>query len=555
MYEKRQHCWISGFYEEAVLNWCHKEFNQNNPQALFVQADVLLSQAERGKETATAVYLMERAAKMEYVPAVLAMGQMFEFGWSVHRDEKTAVKWYQKAAALGSGEASAFLKELRRKRRRRVWLAGTVCLTVAGIGLLRFLLPADGIRVHRDTALLSCQTHAEFTQALNELVSRYDTDQMLSGQEKTGRLLLKYEGAGIDLSRFPAACVIVDAEQYCVIQFSTPEEAEEQLAALRQIPGVLFVSQDAYSVSTEGTSPSDAFHSSGLPYVSAYNGVTYYSWGVEFMGLDRLAAWLMTRQTTPVTVAVLDTGVEPCKENQHRILEGADMVMPSRGNGWHDTDGHGTHVAGTIMDCTWGLDVSILPVQVFSRKGYASESSVVQGLRYAIDSNVDLINLSLGNDLDAPVSGDTCDSAKDYYIQQAIENGIVVVAAAGNGDDDGNPVSTNMECPAHMDACIVVGACDSNGWIAPFSNYGASVDVCAPGVDVISYCLGGTFACKSGTSMAAPHITALAAMLRLYMPDKTPGQIEKYIKEYCFQGGDSAYYGKGLAWAGWFAGD
>ena len=155
-----------------------------------------------------------------------------------------------------------------------------------------------------------------------------------------------------------------------------------------------------------------------------------------------------------------------------------------------------------------------------------------------------------------PTSPDAvCNGAKDYYIQDAVDQGIVVVVAAGNGDDYGNPVSTTGECPAHLGNCIVVAACDNRDRLASFSNYGESVDVCAPGVDVVSYYPGDTFAALNGTSMATPHVSALVAMLKMIMPNKTPAQIEKYITDYCIDMGNDMYYGAGIPWTGFFAGD
>lgn len=136
---------------------------------------------------------------------------------------------------------------------------------------------------------------------------------------------------------------------------------------------------------------------------------------------------------------------------------------------------------------------------------------------------------------------------KDDLICQAVASGITVVVAAGNGDKYGNPVDTAETDPAHIEECIVVAAYDSRRRIAGFSNYGASVDVAAPGVDVVSYGNGDEFLVSlSGTSMAAPHISALAAMLRLYLPDASPAQIEKYIKDYCLPMGNALYWGEGI---------
>ena len=291
---------------------------------------------------------------------------------------------------------------------------------------------------------------------------------------------------------------------------------------------------------------------SAVPYTSPYSGEVYYSWGVEYLGRDRLAAWLKDRNTSPVTVAVLDTGVEPCDENAHCILEGTDVTNPGS-NGWTDDAGHGTHVAGTIIDCTWGLDVSILPVRVFVGET-TSDSYVAAGLKYAIESGADVINMSLGGSCVCGADG-SFGSPIDYYVTEAWNSGIVVVVAAGNGDENGVPEDTAVCCPAHMTDCIVVSACDSTGKLGSFSNYGDTVDVCAPGVEVLSYYPGDVLAALDGTSMAAPHISALAAMLNLYLPDKTPEQIEKYIGDYCTDMGDPAGYGEGIPWAGYFAGD
>lgn len=560
MYNEKAKAWECGQYPEGILDWCTDVVNKDNPQALFVQADILLSQASRGKRTADAVYLMERAAKLGYPPAALAMGQLFQYGWAVSRSEKQALVWYAKAAELGNTEAQAILNQRRRRKRQRiiaacVMAAIAVCLAFAAAFLLPKLLPTHGVLVGKDTVLLQPATQEEFTLALNDLLAQYDTELVIAGQQSTNRLLLKFEGSGLDLSRFPAATVIADSDNYVVIQFRSQEEAESCLAALREKSGVLFVDMDEYAISIDASPSSADPNVMGLPYFSSYSGALYYSWGAQFMGLDQLAAWLTTQQTEPVIVAVLDTGTEPCPEILDRILKGTSIVYPGLGNGWRDQDGHGTHVAGTIIDCTQGLDISILPVQVFSDHGQTSDAIIIQGLRYSIYNGANVINMSLSGPCSVTDAQGTCDGAMDYYIREAISKGIVVVVSAGNGDENENPVNTNAVCPAHIDDCIVVGACDSDGIIGSFSNYGASVDVCAPGIDILSYAPEDMLAYKSGTSMAAPHICALAAMLKLYLPNKTPAQIEKYIKDYCIQLGDSAYYGEGIPWAGFFAGD
>lgn len=562
MYNREQRSWESASYEETVLLWCREPFNRDNPEALFILADVMLSEASREKETAEAVYQMERAAKMGYAPAAFAMGQMFQYGWAVHRSRRIALTWYEKAASLGNEPAIALLRELKQKKRRSLMAgAAAMVLVLAFISavlrlpaLLLALSGSGGIIVNRDTKLLTPVTLEEFNEALISLMEEYDDELVISGQRSTNRLMLKFEAKGIDLSDFPAAEVIADEDNYLVIQFASEEEAERCLKAMKQMDSIVFAEIDEYDVVPETAAEASAMHLvTKVPYVSDYTGYSYYSWGVEYLGMDQLTAWLQTQQTEQVTVAVIDSGTEPCADTQDRILEGMD-VYNRNGSGWTDENGHGTHVAGTIFDCTRGLEVFIVPVRVFGADNAGSKSSVIQGLKFAVESGADVINMSLGSRFDKTAPGKGCGGAKDYYIQLAVEKGIVVVVSAGNGDNDGIPVDTSSVCPAHIGECIVVGACESSGNKASFSNCGKSVDVCAPGVNIISYYPNDSLTWMSGTSMAAPHISALAAMLKLYLPDRTPAQIEKYIKDFCISQGDSLFYGEGIPWTGYFAG-
>ena len=118
MYNRTWKAWESSAYDEGRLLWCREPVNQNDPESLFILADTALEKADHGKETAEAVYRMETAAKAGYAPAALAMGQMFQYGWAVHRSAKIARSWYERAAALGSQEAVELLGQLHRNRCR-----------------------------------------------------------------------------------------------------------------------------------------------------------------------------------------------------------------------------------------------------------------------------------------------------------------------------------------------------------------------------------------------------------------------------------------------------
>lgn len=170
-----------------------------------------------------------------------------------------------------------------------------------------------------------------------------------------------------------------------------------------------------------------------------------------------------------------------------------------------DENSHGTHVAGTVVDCTPGLNVKILPVRVLNKQGCGYFSIISLGIRYAALRGADVINLSLGGR-----GNDVVDSAVRY----AVNCGCTVVAAAGNDNN-----STSFYSPAHLEECIVVSALDKNQGKADFSNYGDSVDVAAPGVEIVScvpeFKLWGLISVdgqesKSGTSMVAPHISSIA---------------------------------------------
>ena len=267
------------------------------------------------------------------------------------------------------------------------------------------------------------------------------------------------------------------------------------------------------------------------------------------MQMDELASYIIENDlNSDIRVAVIDSGIQLPSEMTDRILEGKDYV--NQGNGWSDNNGHGTHVAGTILDATRGLNVSIIPIRIFNGNQGASTLLICNAIEYAISQSPQVINMSLGG----PISQDS--NYEREVILNAIDEGIVVVVAAGNGDNYGNPVDTAGIGPAFMEECIVVAALDSSGQIASFSNYGESVDVAAPGVNIKSYGIDGNqYAVMNGTSMATPHVSALASMLCMLYPNASPAQIEQYMKYYCEVLGNPLYYGEGLPLGSFFVED
>jgi serine protease len=226
-------------------------------------------------------------------------------------------------------------------------------------------------------------------------------------------------------------------------------------------------------------------------------------------------AWDTTRGSRYVVIAVLDTGVDlDHPDLALKLLPGHDAVEH---DGVPDDDsGHGTFVAGVAAARTDnGTGVAgaaprsrILPVKVLDSRGFGADSSVVEGIEWAVTHGADVINLSLGGPSRSP--------ALDQAVRYAVDSDVVVVAAAGNQG------TTEAWYPAASPGAIGVGATDAGGdELAWFSNSGASVDVVAPGMGITSTDAGpgAEYAEGNGTSFAGPLVAGAAALVRAVEPD------------------------------------
>jgi len=226
-------------------------------------------------------------------------------------------------------------------------------------------------------------------------------------------------------------------------------------------------------------------------------------WGLTAFRIPQ--QWRDT-QGEEIVVAVLDTGVD----ETHPDL--ADAILDARDfsrshSGPQDKQGHGTHVAGTVAarrDDRGVVGVAprcrLLIAKVLGDDGSGTSDRVAAGVDWACDAGADVLSLSLGS----PVPDEPLERA----IQRAVEKGKFVVCAAGNA---GRPNS--VDYPAKWPTTVAVGAVDRNGQASRFSSRGPEVDICAPGQDVLSTYPGGGYAKLSGTSMAAPFVTGVVALL------------------------------------------
>ncbi|MDX6767927.1 MAG: S8 family peptidase [Elusimicrobiota bacterium] len=225
-------------------------------------------------------------------------------------------------------------------------------------------------------------------------------------------------------------------------------------------------------------------------------------WGVQ--RVKAALAWPRT-QGRGVKVAVIDTGVQKDNPELAGILRGGfNALANGRPDDWGDEEGHGTHVAGTIAAKRDGEgvvgvapQVELYSVRVLDKDGNGTYDDVIAGIEWAAANGMQVANLSLG--------ADEGSEPLRLAVQAAARRGLVIVAATGNS---GGPVNY----PAKYPETIAVGASDRDDKTAFFSSRGSEVDFIAPGMDIPSLKKGGGTETLSGTSMATPHVTGLAAL-------------------------------------------
>lgn len=343
------------------------------------------------------------------------------------------------------------------------------------------------------------------SEALNLNVEwSQETSQVtITAPYQTARILVWSKE--LDTGGLTPRAKLFDGNQLWVLQFDTPADASE---AIQQLSAQGYDAEpDFYIPPIDREYAQDSYSAQG----------SSLSWGVTDCGFDSFVGKNQGKLSKQGIVAVVDTGVD----STHPFLRG--KVIPGANfidnRGTRDDYGHGTHVSGTVIDCTQGASVSILPVRVLGSDGHGNTSSTAAGVIYAAQNGADVINLSLGG-------GHS--STLDHAIEYAIRQGVTVVASAGNKN-----ANTSLQCPAHIDipGMIVVSAGNSSHDKAYFSNYGDSVDLMAPGVKIKSCVPGGGYQSWQGTSMAAPHASAAAILLDLaWGKELSPAEIEKKVR-------------------------
>ena len=226
-------------------------------------------------------------------------------------------------------------------------------------------------------------------------------------------------------------------------------------------------------------------------------------WGEELLRLPEV--WRRTRGKG-VRVAVLDTGVDA----DHPDLQGAiEQARDFTGEGIEDLNGHGTHCAGVIAARRNEIGfigtapmASLLIAKVLRNSGGGTLLAVAEAVTWASDAGADVISMSLGGLASSPELFEA--------IHEALANGITIVCSAGNS---GALFTNSIGYPGRYGSVITVAAHDRHGQPSGFSSRGAEIDFMAPGHDIWSTYRQGGYAKLSGTSMAAPFVAGLAALV------------------------------------------
>ncbi|MEU3604562.1 S8 family peptidase [Streptomyces sp. NPDC035033] len=284
-----------------------------------------------------------------------------------------------------------------------------------------------------------------------------------------------------------------------------------QLEGVRKSLGVKAVEEDTRVASAPAPSTAPKAPSS--------------SWGLDRVDQRQLPLnddFTVNGNGAGVTAYILDTGIDYTHpEFGGRASAGFDAMPDAGVQRGRDCNGHGTHVAGTVAGATYGVarKANLVSVRVLGCDGKGSYAGMIAGMDWVAKNarQPAVLNGSLGGPR-SEVLNKAADAVSDA--------GVLPVIAAGNEAQDACNVS-----PASAARVITVAASDRWDRETSFSNYGPCVSLYAPGQDIVSARLGGGSIAENGTSMAAPHVTGLAALYKQAHPNELPEDVASFLLE------------------------
>lgn len=297
--------------------------------------------------------------------------------------------------------------------------------------------------------------------------------------------------------------------QMSVVRAETKTEAAKLVKKLKKDAKVEYVEESVERGITGTVSVND-------PYAIK-------QWHLPFLKFETL--WQMGTPKKEIVVAVIDSGISVAHpELQGRIVDGGFNFLDNNSN-IDDEHGHGTAVSGIIAALTnngegiagasGNYPVKILPLKVIKTDGKGVSTDVVRAINYAIEKQVDIINLSIGSEQSS--------AAEEEAIKTAIQHGILVIASTGNES------SSNYFYPASYQDVVAVGSINENSVVSDFSNHNNQVNLTAPGERIITLGINGKYVEASGTSFSAPIVAGAAAVIKSQHPTLTNEEIIRWL--------------------------
>ncbi len=379
------------------------------------------------------------------------------------------------------------------------------------------------LKVPFETVKCRCEKYTEKEYVnlsdLKELgfdVEFVDDIAILSRTLQTNRIIVKSES---NINPLDSVDIVEDYNDLHIVQFDDEESTKEALEYYNDQKNIEYAEPDMimsiqnidYSTPESTTSSDAIFYDNHL------------SWGSEYIGVDDYIDYLGDVNELPeIVVGIIDTGIITNHEFlANRVIEtGINYSDSGSTNSEKDDNGHGTHVAGIVADNTTD-NVKIKGYKVLNSKGSGTTSNICLAIDKAVEDNVNVINMSLG--------GKGTDSLFTETVQNAVNSGVIVCAAAGNEGANANNYS-----PASIDACITVAAIDNENDIPYWSNYGSCVDIIAPGVNIYSSYIYTSderfYKTLSGTSMACPFVSAASALILSKYPNYTKDNVLEVLQ-------------------------
>ena len=346
-------------------------------------------------------------------------------------------------------------------------------------------------------------------------------NSVLDIKRATGRLVVGFKPGAAMMISIQAARSVLSIPALNASVFEVPEDLIQSVAqTLSKNPNVRYVEYDA--ILAAQFVPNDPLYSS--------------QWGHKKINME--SAWDTQQGVASVLVAVVDTGID---------YNHPDIAPNYQAGGWNwimgtndpmDDNGHGTFVSGIIAArINNGLGIAgIANVRVLAEKsldmtGSGTLSLAAEALVHAADLGAKIINNSYGTYANSILLHDA--------IAYAYSRGALLIAAAGNDNTD-VPMF-----PASYPEVVSVAATDQNDHKAPFSNYGPYIELSAPGVQILSTQLGGSYQYLGGTSASSAYVSGVAALTLSQFSSLTRDQLRSRLRESTVNIGPSIYFGNG----------